>query len=147
MARPGPATDLNYGCSIRAGCTQEGVVILGNQELDGTVNAACEKQILLKDESGNPSANSVVVINYSKCYPAAGIHLSKTQRFPGIICDCGLHTVSAITNSSGIAVFRILGYSNISATDAGPTGAGEGCATVMAENVPLGSYSVATPDL
>ena len=49
------------------------------------------------------------------------------------------------TNSSGVARFRILGASNVASASA--AGIGEGCATVTADGVPLGSYSVATADL
>ena len=146
MAQPGGCSDLNYGCSLGHGCNQEGLLILGDIT-DGTVDPACEKQLLIRDWGCNPLANVVVRLDFSNCYAGGDIRLASTQPFPGLTLDCGLHTVSATTNASGIAVFRILGYSNVLAPNAGPTGAGEGCAVIWADNVPLGSYSVATPDL
>lgn len=147
MAQPdGRQCDLNYGCSLAQGCNQEGLLILGDIA-DGTVDPACEKQLLIRDGSATPLANYVIRLDFSNCYAGGDIRLCSTQTFPGLTLDCALHTVSAATNASGIVVFRILGYSNVLATNAGPTGAGEGCAVIWADNVPLGSYSVATPDL
>lgn len=138
-------SNLNNGCSLGAGCSQEGVLLLGGQNSGGTVDANCEKSVLVKDAGGNPVANSVVIINFANCYTGGDVRISSTQLFAGLTVNCGAHTVSATTNASGIALFRIQGYSNVLAGTA--AGAGEGCATVTADGVPLGQYSVATPDM
>lgn len=140
-------SNLNNGCSLVGGCTQEGVLLLGGLNGSGAVDALSEKQVLVKDAGGNTVTNSVVIINFSNCYTGGDIRIANTQPFAGLTVNCGAHTVSATTNASGIAVFRISGYSNITSTSPIPPGAGEGCATVTADGVPLGSYSVATPDL
>lgn len=141
-------SNLNNGCSLIGGCTQEGVLLLGGQNSGGTVDLNCEKQVLVKDAGGNTVTNSVVIINFSNCYTGGDVRISSTQPFAGLTVNCGAHTVSATTNGSGIAVFRVEGYSNVAvAPPTIPAGAGEGCATVTADGVPLGSYSVGTPDL
>lgn len=138
-------SDLNFGCSFVAGCAQEGVLLLGGQNSSGTVDPSCEKQVQVKDAGGNVVVNSVVIINFTNCYSGGDVRICSTQPFAGLAVNCGVHTVSALTNASGIAVFRIEGYSNLVAANA--AGAGEACATVTADGVPLGAYSVATPDL
>ena len=140
-------SNLNNGSAA----TQVGILTLGGTNAGGTtVEPLCEKQVLVKDAAGNVVANSVVVINFTNCYAGGDVHIAATQPFvsaggQGLTVNCAARTVSATTNGSGIAVFRVLGYSNITAGSA--AGAGEGCATVTADGVPLGSYSVATPDL
>lgn len=138
-------SNLNNGCSLGAGCSAEGVLLLCGQNSGGTVDANGEKQVLVKDAGGNTVANSVVIINFSNCYTGGDVRISSTQLFAGLTVNCGAHTVSATTNASGIAVFRVQGYSNV--TSATAAGAGEGCATVTADGVPLGAYSVATADM
>ena len=137
-------SNLNNGCSLLAGCTQEGVLLLSGQNSGGTVDPLGEKQVLVKDAAGNPVANSVVIVNFSTCYSGGDVRISSTQPFAGLTVNCGAHTVSATTNASGIAVMRIEGYSNVTSSTA--AGAGEGCATVTADGVPLGSYSVGDAD-
>jgi len=138
-------SNLNNGCSFGAGCLQEGILLLGGQNSGGTVDVNSEKQVLVKDAGGNTVANSTVIINFSTCYSGDAVRISSTQLFAGLTVNCGAHTVSATTNGSGIAVFRVEGYSNV--PGGVPPGSTEGCATVTADGVPLGSYSVGTADL
>lgn len=137
-------SNLNNGCALPS-CTQEGVLLLGGQNGSGVVDANSEKQVLVKDAAGNTVQNSVVIINFSTCYTGGDVRISSTQPFAGLTVNCGARTVSAVTNASGIAVFRVLGYSNVVSSLA--AGAGEGCATVTADGVPMGSYSVGTADM
>ena len=110
----------------------------------GVVDVRCEKQILVRDAALNPVANSVVIINFATC-ALSEIRLSTTQPHPGLTVNCAARTVSATTNASGIAVFRVLGGSNVLAS--ADAGAADGCASVTADGVPLGNLSVATADM
>jgi hypothetical protein len=108
------------------------------------VDVHCEKQILVRDAALNPVANSVVIINFTACYGGEIKLGDATAQSFNTTVNCGAHTISATTNASGVAVFRVVGGSN--AATPSSAGIGEGCATVTADGVPLGSYSVATPD-
>ena len=122
-----------------------GILFVGGKS-GAVVDVRCEKQVLVRDAALNPVANSVVTVNFSTCYAgAADIRIgdATAQSFNTTV-NCGAHTISATTNASGIAVFRVVGAAKI--IGAADAGVGEGCATITADGVPLGSYSVATPD-
>jgi hypothetical protein len=120
------------------------ILILGGRSGGGVADPRCEKQITVKDAANNPVANSVVTINFANCDNGAdNIRLANTQPFNTL--NCAAQSVSATTNASGVAVFRIVGAAF--AAGSGTAGVGEGCATVTADGVPLGALSVATADL
>jgi hypothetical protein len=143
MAQSGVMADLDYGDPFPA----QGVLRLGG--LNGlVVDPSCQKRIRIRDLSGSPIPNCPVIIEFGACYTGGDIRVANDQPFPGVTVNCGPPvTVTALTDINGIAVFRILGYSNVMSSTA--AGAGEGCAVVSAGcgNAPLGSYSVATPDM
>jgi len=104
--------------------------------------AAAIVQYTVKDAANNNVANSVVTINMTGCL-GTEIKLCDTQ--PLVVLNCGAKTVSATTNASGVAVFRILGRIGVNPGFA--TGKVSGCATVTADGVPFGSVNVAVADL
>ena len=142
-AQPAVMADLNYGDPFPA----EGVLRLGG--LNGSVvDPSCQKRVRIWDSAGSPIANCPVIIEFGTCYAGGDVHVANDQPVPGVTVNCGPPvTVSALTDLNGIAVFRILGYSNAMTSTA--PGAGESCAHVSAGcgNVALGSYSVATADM
>lgn len=107
------------------------------------------KTITVRDAASNPVPNSVVVINFSACTspPAAPQdgRLSSNQPFAGMFVNCAAKTVSAVTNGSGVASFRVVGSTSFAGAN-GP-GATLPCATVTADGVVLGSLRVGAFDL
>lgn len=108
------------------------------------VDQSIPKTIVVRDAANNPVPNSVVVLNFSACHAAGDIRIGSTQP-AGFFVNCAAKTVSGVTDATGTVVFRVVGASNTSS--AANPGAGEGCATVTADGVALGSLSVGTPDL
>ena len=106
------------------------------------VEQGLPKTIVVRDAANNPVPNSVVVLNFSACNP--DIKIGSTQP-AGFFVNCAAKTVSGVTDATGTVVFRIVGASNTSSS-ANP-GAPEGCCTVTADGVALGTLSVGTPDL
>jgi hypothetical protein len=122
-----------------------GILYVGGKA-GSVVDVRSEKQVLVRDAALNPVNNSVVTINFTGCYSGvADIRIgdATAQTFNTTV-NCGAHTISATTNASGIAVFRVVGAGKVVA--ASDPGVGEGCASITADGVPLGAYSVATPD-
>ena len=108
------------------------------------VEQAQPKTIVVRDAANNPVPNSVVVLNFSACHAAGDIRVGSVQP-AGVFVNCAAKTVSGVTDAAGSVSFRIVGASNTS--NATTVGAGEGCCTITADGVNLGSISVATPDL
>ena len=120
-----------------------GILYVGGKA--GTVvDVRCEKQILVRDAALNAVANSVVVLNFSNCYTGEIRIGDATAQTFNTTVNCGAHTISATTNASGVAVFRVVGATP-GIVPSSP-GIGEGCVSITADGVPLGAYSVATPD-
>jgi hypothetical protein len=110
---------------------------------NGVVNAEAIKQITVRDAGNNPIANSTVVINFTNCV-SQDIRLSNDQRHhPGALFNCPAKTVTAVTNASGVAEFRVSGGATNSGNSAGHT---TGCAEVRADGVLLGTIRVGAPD-
>ena len=120
-----------------------GILFLGGKA-GSVVDVRSEKQILVRDAALNPVANSVVTLNFTGCYGGEIRIGDGTAQTFNTTVNCGAHTISATTNASGVAVFRVVGAS--SGIVGSSPGIGEGCASITADGVPLGSYSVATPD-
>jgi hypothetical protein len=98
------------------------------------------QSITVRDAANNPVANSVVVLNFNACYNGVGPKLSTAQP-PGM--SLSGRSVSGTTNASGVVVFKICGASNNTIPN-GPEPVN--CVSVVADGVPLGSFSVATFD-
>jgi len=144
------AVGLLAATAALAGVPSAGTSTIGTSMLLGGTNAGaadsrCQKTILVRDAASNPVPNSVVVINFTGCGSPNEIKISSTQPFAGMFVNCAARTVSAVTNASGIATFRVVGAA--AATSAAFVGVGEGCASVTADGVALGTMSVGTPDL
>jgi hypothetical protein len=120
-------------------------ITIAGREGDGTVDRMTQKSFTIRDGAGNPVANSVVIINFTNC-TSQDMRLCDTQPHAGLTVNCGAKTVSATTNSSGVATFRIVGWA-VNLTGSGSSaGAGQGCATITADGVPMGSLTVSSPD-
>lgn len=120
------------------------IIQLGGRTSAGVADVKCTKTITVRDAANNVVPNSSVVINFSTCY-SNEIRIASPGATFNQTVNCGARTVSATTNASGVATFQVVGASNI--TTSGAVGAGEGCAAVSADGIPLGNLSVATPDL
>lgn len=105
----------------------------------------CEKLITVRDAANHPIRGSLVIIEFANCMGAGEVRIGNPQPFPGMFLNCSAGIVSALTNEAGIAVFRIVGASNL--VTGNEPGVGEGCAKVTADGIPLGFLSVGTPDL
>jgi len=119
------------------------VIQLGGRTNAGVADVKCTKAITVRDAANNVVPNSTVVINFTTCY-ANEIRIAQPGATWNQNVNCGARTASAVTNASGVASFQVVGGSNI--TTSGAAGAGEGCASVAADGIPLGNLSVATPD-
>lgn len=119
------------------------IIQLGGRTSAGVADARCTKTITVRDAANNVVPNSTVIINFTTCY-AGEIRIASPGATFNQNVSCGAHTVSAVTNASGVASFQVVGASNV--TSSGAAGAGEGCASVTADGIALGNLSVATPD-
>ena len=114
----------------------------------GVADVKGQKLITVKDAIGNTVQNSTVTISFSAS-TAADIRLCSTQPQPGVGVSCGNKEVVALTDASGIATFRVVGYALNPGTGVfGAPGAGYGVggATVKADGVTLGTLTVGAPD-
>src|SRR5437868_5065083 len=98
--------------------------------------------VTVRDLSNNPLANSTVTIDFTNCTPDIKLGTQAAQVFAGLVLDCPTHAARMLTNTSGVATFRIIGGSN-TATPA----AAFKCAKVLADGVLLGNVNVACHDL
>lgn len=124
----------------------------------GTVardNSFLVKLVTVRDAGNNPINNSSVTINFSACAepgnggatPALDIDISTLQpHHPGALRNCAANTVTAVTNSSGVAVFRIAGSADNGTGPGGAAGVTTACAEVRADGVLLGNLRVAAYD-
>jgi len=120
-----------------------GTVINLGGNTGGVVDVRAEKTVTIRDAFNNPISNSTVVITFTNC-TNQDIRLCNNQpNHPGLF-NCAQKTVTAVTNASGVATFRVAG----GATNNGgnPPGALAGCATVQADGVPMGNLTVGAPD-
>jgi hypothetical protein len=153
------ATLLTAGCLLLvAGAAMAGVpsqanssignvITWGTTNAGGTVDPLVQKTITVRDGSNNVVQNSTVVINFTTCTAGAnGIRLASTQPFAGLLLSCANRTVTAITNASGVATFRIVGHANNAAGLNSPGLGTTDCATVQADGNPLGTLSTAAYD-
>jgi hypothetical protein len=133
-----------------AGAAMAGVPNAANSTLPAVANAIFVMgvpsdaqaliQVTVRDAANNPVNNSVVVLNLNACNDYVNL---STAVGAGNTINCGAKTVSATTNSSGIAQIRISGVGR----DGAAAPAGQFCASVTADGVPLGSMIAAAFDL
>jgi hypothetical protein len=97
----------------------------------------------VRDAGSSPVPNAVVVINGAGC-TGTEIRLSSNQPHAGVFVNCAAKSVSAVTNASGIATFRLLG--RIGTHPGFATGKVSGCASVTADGVALGAINMAIAD-
>ncbi len=109
----------------------------------GEADAVSEFSIVVRDLAQNPIANSIVLIDFAAC---PDLRIAAQQPFSGVTANCGgsVGAVSAITDATGIATFRIVGGArNLTG---GVPGAGFRCARVYADGVLVGTLNVGAFD-
>ena len=108
---------------------------------NGVADRSGEFVVLVHDLSNNPLAGRTTVLDFGSC---AGVAIgdATSQTFPGVSVDCTRHRVSAVSDATGTARFRIVG----GATPGAP-GPSAGCVLISAQNLPLGTASVQIYDL
>jgi hypothetical protein len=115
----------------------------------GVADAHGQKLIVVKDAGGTPVQNSTVTINFTAC-TGQDIRLCSTQPFAGVGVSCANKEVVVLTDASGTATFRVLGFALNpgGATNPNPPapGFGSGGATVKADGVLLGTLNVGAYD-
>jgi hypothetical protein len=132
MAGIPSATFSSIGSNINVGGHAGGPSILATDPLS-------VKTMTIRD--GNNAlvgAGVQVIIDFSGC---SDMNLTTGQA--GLVC--GSRTISALTNGSGVVTFNVSGAANT--TNASDPNPGEGCASVTAGGVPLGTLSVGSADL
>ncbi len=125
--------------------TQPGGIILGGTN-GGVVDPFVEATYTIRDGSSNLVPNSVIIINFSGCVQPNDLRLCNNQPYVSFsqTLNCGAKTVSATTNGTGVAKFRIRGGA---ANNGGnPAGVGVNCATVTVDGVPFSNLTVSAPD-
>ena len=121
-----------------------GTVINLGGNTAGTVDVLAQKTMTIRDAFNNPIQNSTVVITFTNC-TNQDIRLCNNQpNHAGALFNCAAKTVTAVTNASGVATFRVAGGANNPGGN--PAGALAGCASVQADGVPMGNLTVGAPD-
>jgi len=123
--------------------SRPGSVVLVSKDPTQPLAAGAAATFVVRDAANNPVPNSVVVISMAGC-TSAEIRLSSNQPFAGVFVNCAAKSVSAVTNASGIATFRLLG--RIASHPGTGSGATAQCASVSADGVSLGTINVAVAD-
>ena len=133
-------------------CTlPSGIQLVGTSS--GVPDVKGQAQVVVRDASSNPVANATVTIDFApfelNAPTCAGsdLHLCNTQPFGGnsIVCTSTEKTVSAYTNASGVATFRIVGSTAVSPGN--PPGVTQACARVRIGTYILGHLRVGAYDL
>jgi hypothetical protein len=136
---PSPATST-LPCSIR---------LAGEFAAAPIVEPNGEFKVIVRDAASVPQAGLLVVVDFSACVPDIQMDAPPGQPFPGITVNCPVHTVTAITDPSGTATFRIVGKAINPICGISP-GAPYHCAQISAGTaalmVPLGNVTVNTLD-
>jgi hypothetical protein len=112
--------------------------------LGGAVDPLATKTVTIRDAFNNLVANSTVVVTFTNCTNSDMRLCGAQPHHPGALFNCAAKTVTAVTDANGVATFRVAG----GAANPGNNGAGVGvgCATVQADGVPMGSWTVGAPD-
>jgi hypothetical protein len=114
----------------------------------GTPDVKGQKLIIVKDAGGTPVQNSTVTISFLNA-AAADIRLCTTQPFAGVGVSCPNKEVVALTDATGTATFRVVGFAvnpGGGVFNAPAPGYGANGASVKADGVPLGTLTVSAFD-
>lgn len=106
----------------------------------GVADPAGEFAVVNRDLANNPIPNSNITCDFSSCFD---LRIAATQPFPGLRVDCATRTVSALTDASGTARFRIVGGAN---NPGGTPGAGFNAMKIYGDGVLFGSVNAAAAD-
>jgi hypothetical protein len=151
------ATLLSGALLLVAGVAMAGVPSAANSSLPtgiqfvgtqgGVVDSKGQAIVTVRDAGNNPVINSTVEIIFTSCASAvpSDLNLDDVQPFPGISLNCAGTVVTAITNASGQATFRIVGGAG--ALPGNNPGITTACATVRADGQVLGNLRVGAYDL
>lgn len=123
------------------------VVVLGGVTA-GVADPLAEKQIVVRDATGQPAVNVTVVLDFTAC-TGADIRLCSNQPDPNIRVNCATHRVAALTDFNGVARFHIVGNAvnpGGGAFDSPAPGFGAGGALVYTDGMLQGSLVVAALD-
>jgi hypothetical protein len=108
------------------------------------IDPAMAATYTIRDAFNNLVGNATIVITFTNC-TNADIRLCAVQpNHPGPLFNCAAKTVTAVTNSSGVATFLIGGYA--ASGPGNPAGVHDGCATVQVDGVPFGNLTVGAFD-
>jgi len=117
------------------------MIALVGHDANGVADPRGEFLIAVRDLANNPMPNSVVTIDLSACVEA---RLCSDPHDPAAIVNCGLRSVSKVTDINGEVRFRLVGCS---VGTPGQPGADYNCARVYADGMFGGAPSVAIYDL
>ncbi len=127
---PSPANSNVPGC----------VALVGNSA--GTIDAAGQFTVTVRDLANLPINNSLVVVDFSG---ARSAQLCNTGAFAGVTIDCGTQTARAFTGAGGTVTFRIAGHAaNVGGNQPPYPAYNDG--KIYADGVLLGSPTVQTFD-
>jgi hypothetical protein len=129
----------NAGTTTRPG----GVVLCPKDPTQPLAAAAGLATFTVRDAGSSPVPNAVVIIAGAGC-TGTEIRLASNQPHAGVFVNCAAKSVSAVTNASGVATFRLLG--RVGTHPGFATGKVTGCASVTADGVPLGPINIAVAD-
>jgi hypothetical protein len=107
---------------------------------EGVAHASAAFDVTVFNAAGCAVQGATVKLDFSGC---PDIRPSATQAYPGVSVNCATHTVSAVTNASGVARFVVVG----AVLNRGSSGA-PGCVAIRADpgNVSLGTTTASAFD-
>ncbi len=106
----------------------------------GVADPSGEFMVVNRDLANNPIANSNITCDFSGCFD---LRIAAAQPFPGLRVDCATRTVSALTDATGTARFRIVGGA---VNPGGAPGAGFNAMKIYGDGVLFGSVNAAAAD-
>jgi len=127
---------LNIGGGSVPISPQDGNVI-------NAIDPAMTATYTIRDAFNNLVGNATIIITFTNC-TNQDLRLCAAQPHPGLIFNCTAKTLTAVTNSSGVATFAVGGYA--ASGPGNPAGAGAGCATVQVDGVPFANLTVGAFD-
>ncbi len=108
----------------------------------GTPDPTAQFSVTVKDLAGNLLANATVKLDFSLC---GDVRISSAELSAGVTANCGLRTLTALTNGAGVATFTVCGASPAGAPTSF-TGGGH-VLRFYANNILLGNCYVGDFDL
>ena len=137
----GGPTDATTGIPSPANSTvPNGILLVGLK--NGVPDPLGLFTVTVRDLANNPLANISVEVDFAN---APDIDIASSQPYSGLTVRCLQHSVSALTNVSGVASFIIVG-SSAGRLDLGGGGALSGGARVRVGGTLIGSPTAATLD-